>query len=159
MLRERRTTAKVKAVNRAHKTSMEIWQTMHEIFSPLVGEKIDKADGTFLAKIAKLLPKLPHDHSVTVIRAGGPYSLAWSITCNEPIGDSHGHLYYGITTYIGHLNDGILTGIKGYDMKLKLRTDYTVKELLDKRDACKVAKSAYEAARSACWPFDEEYDN
>ena len=158
-MQESRTTAKVAAVNRAHRVAMDVWQTMHDIFAPLVGEKIDKADGTFLAKIAKLLPKLPHDHSITIIRDSSEYSLAWSITCNEPICGDCGHLYYGITTYIGGMSGGRLTNFDHHEDKPKYRTDYTVKELLELRDDCKKKKNAYEAARSACWPFDEEYDN
>lgn len=154
-----RTKAKVAAVNRAHRVAMEVWQTMHDIFAPLVGEKIDKADGTFLAKIAKLLPELPHDHSITVIRVTSDYTLAWSITCNESIGDASGTVYYGISTYIGNMSGGVLIDLNNHGKKPVYRTNYTVKELLQKRDDCKAKKNAYEVARSDCWPFDEEYDN
>ncbi len=158
-MRSQRTAAKVKAVNRAHRVAMEVWQTMHDIFAPLVGEKLDKADGAFLVKIAKLLPKLPHDHGIRVLRTGAPYSLAWEITCNEPVGDGETSLYFGISTYVGNMRDGVLTDLGHHDEKPMYRTDHTVEELLKLRADCSKAKIAYGVARTSMWPFDEEYDN
>lgn len=148
--------AKVKAVNRCHQVSMEIYDLLMPIFQPLVGEKLTKVDGTFLAKFKKLVPELPNEHDISVMGGPDDYSLRWSIKCNEQIEGTHGCLYYDITTYIGKMSGGVLTAIED---RPERKTDFTYEWLRDGRKACEEKKDAYEKARTALWPFGEDRDS
>ena len=53
--RPARLAARVKAVNAAHACANELHRTLIDIFRPLVGVKLFKVDGSFLAKYLPLL--------------------------------------------------------------------------------------------------------
>lgn len=148
------TIAKVKAVNKAHGYANKLCADLQATFAPLVGQKIEKADGGLLAKVAKLLPEFPHSPSLHVYRYISNYSLAWSVKTCEHIADTCGCLYYDVTVYVGDMRDGVLVKLSD---PCVFRTDYTVAEVDAKREAYRAAKSAAGAAQSALYPFGE-YD-
>ena len=152
-----RMAAKVAAVNKAHQAALEIYHLMRPIFEPFIGEKIDKQDGTFLAKIAKLLPPLSYEHDLRVIRNSSNYSLSWTIYTSEECGDTGNHVSYEVTVYVGGMSGGRLVDLK-YDAPVDRRRDFTVEWLREARAQCRRKKEAYEAAQRALWPFDEDYD-
>lgn len=69
--------AKVKSVNQAHKYANELRPILTELFRPLVGEKVEKADGQLLEKVKKLLPAFPCTPQLNVYKLASSYSLAW----------------------------------------------------------------------------------
>lgn len=144
--------AKVAAVNRANGVALSLQPVLRAIFEPLVGEKILKADGTFLAKVAALMPELPSQHDLMVYRLAGNYSLAWSVKTNEH--DSpQTVLYHEATLYVGNLEGQILKSMA--DHRFDGRVDYTVEEIEAKREAYSKAKRISDEAREALYPFGE----
>lgn len=152
--------AKVAARNKAHAYAREIYPILAEYFRPFVGQKILKADGTLLKKIADGLPVLPdssHLHQVYQTTGHG-YSLSWVIrACESFKDDSRGYQscdYYDRYCYVGDLRDGVLKAISNPP---EYRTDYTEEEVLSKREAYRAAKKAFDEAQSALGDFGE-YD-
>ena len=149
--------AKVKAVNYCHEEANKLYDVLLPIFKPLLGCRVDKMDGTFLAKIAKLVPDFHPIPRLSVFRSTSEYSLSFTVKACEQITDSHGCLYYEITLYIGDLRGGILTELTARPKPF--RTDFSEQEILDKRITWRKARDAFESARSDLWPFGEEYDS
>lgn len=144
--------AKVAAINRCHKEAKRVYAEMVAIFAPLMGQKLDKADGSFLEKIRKLLPQMPNSARLQVYRMSSGYSLGFNVKTCEMIEGTHGCLYHEIGVYVGDMNNGVL--VKMYD-KFSARDDYTIEEVLQKRNEYGKAKEAFDAAQSALHPFGE----
>lgn len=147
-------------MNRCHKQANLWYPRLREIWEPLVGTKILKADGhTFLQKYANLMPALPTGHgakSAMVYRHTSEYNLAWCVkVCEQCIGTEH-CLYYEVTIYIGGMSNGVLTDVIDNEDR---RCDYTEGWLLDKRRVFAEAETALNEAKSALFPFGERYDN
>ena len=68
MSRGNATAAKVKAVNRANKEAIKLYEQLAPIFAPLVGQQVMKGTGGLLAKFQKLLPELPNTSSLSIHR-------------------------------------------------------------------------------------------
>ena len=142
--------AHVKAVNRVHKYTKELFATLRPIFEQLVGQKITKADGSLLAKVEKLLPKLGTDDVMVWRSTSSNYSLVYyAKTCVSC--DGHG-IYYEDSVYIGEMSDGVL--IKLYD-NYDVRDDFTADEIEQKREAYFKARELADDAKSALHPFGE----
>ena len=148
------TKAKVKAVNKAHAYAAKLHEQLTPIFAPLVGQNLFKIGG-LLAKYQKLLPELPSTPSLFVHRHLSDYSLGWTVKTSEDIEGQSGCLYYETTVSIGELSHGVLTKLTPYQPG---RTDWTLKEIEDKRETLRAAEKAYNDARSALYPFGERYD-
>ena len=145
--------AKVKAVNKAHTEAKRLYGILQPIFASLVGEKIEKVDGSLTQKVLKLVPDLGADgRNVRVWRTRSNYSLAWSISVSENYNETT-CLYYETTVYIGNMRDGVLTDVN-YDAP-ESRTDYTVDEVVAKRAAVKVAEKVLSDAQGVLFPFTE----
>lgn len=148
--RENRLAAKVKAVNACHLAHNEWLEKLRQVFMPLVGQKILKADGTLLSSVAKLMPKLPNTVQLSIYRHTSNYSLAWTVKTCEDIDGSSGCLYYTTTFYVGELDGQVLSKIAEWDV---LRYDYTVEEIELKRFHLKKCKEAVSQAEYALGPF------
>jgi hypothetical protein len=149
------TTAKVKAVNAANAYGIELYKQLVPIFTPLVGEKIFKASGGLLAKYEKHLPEFPNTVPLSVYRNMSDYSLAWVVKTCEMVGE-YSCLYYEALVYIGGLRNGVLEDISG---PFEGRTDWTVEEVLVKRENLKNAEAIVSAIRSFLHPFGDRYDS
>ena len=150
---DERLALKVQAVNAANAYANGLAPCLAEIFAPLVGQKVTKADGTLLAKVAKLLPKLPNTVALSVHRYESDYSLAFKVkACAWTEG---ANCYHETMVYVVDLRNGVLTGMCKQYMH---RTDYTADEVRAKRAAYEAAKKAADDARSDLHPFGE-YDH
>ncbi len=142
--------AQVEAVNAANKVAGVLYEKLVPIFTPFVGQKIEKVDGTLLAKIVKLLPDFNRSPSLTVYKLRSDYSLAWvAKTCVNSGGCAH---YYETTSYIGEMRDGVLVKIGDPCIR---RTDYTAEEVTEKRQIYKAAQEAADKAKGDLYPFME----
>ena len=144
--------ANVKAVNSCHAECNRLFPILAELFRPFVGQKIEKVDGTLLAKINSKLDFLPNTVPISVCRSRLNYSLAWTVRACESIPEDCGCLYYSRTIYVGDVSNGVLEKISPFE---PAKTDYTTDELLKNLETYKTAKAAMEDARSALWPFSE----
>jgi hypothetical protein len=148
-------TARIEARNLANKYGNELFPKLAAVFTPFIGQKVVKADGCLLAKIAKLMPTFPCVPALHVYKYGSNYSLMWVVkTCVvEPTGGGHGIAHYAETSvYVGKLEGDTLVSL--YNAPTFI-TNYTAAGVEAAREAHKVAKQAYEAARAALDPFGE----
>jgi hypothetical protein len=145
-------TAKVAAVNKANAYALELYDKLAPLFTPLAGKQIFKATGEFLAKVQKLLPELPCTVPLSVYRRSSDYMLAWTVKTCESI-PPHSCTYHETTVYVGTVHHyAFLTEIAA---KPDLRTDYTVEEILAKRETFAAARKIADEAKSALHPFGE----
>jgi hypothetical protein len=147
--------ALVSAVNRAHSEAGRLYSVMAAALKPMIGQVILKADGTLMAKVQKMLPELPYTRDVMTCLRTSNYNLWLTVKTCEGIGDTSGPhtcLYHETSVYLANLRDRTLLSLMAHD---ECRTDYTVEEVMSLRQKCAEAKKAYEAARSACYPFGE----
>ncbi len=154
---DERLTARVNAVNRANDYANKLWPQLAEVFRPLVGKKIYKADGTLLEKYVKLLPEFEQGNSLHVYRnAYGEYSLSWVVkTCEtvQVVEGDYSHAYYHETSlYVGSVRDGVLIEI---GEQPKFRTDYSAADIEAKRAAYKAAKDLADFTMGQLHPFGE----
>ena len=147
--------ARVKARNAAHQYGNKIYAELVEIFCPLLGQKILKADGQLLAKIDKLLPDFPGEPAIHVYRHSSDYTLTWCVKVCEMIEGEDSCVYEEATVYVGDLGGDTLKGI--FDPP-DFRDDYTVEEIQEKRRIFEAKRKAFENARSDLYPFGE-YDH
>lgn len=155
-----RTKLKVDAVNAVHKYAMELYPKLVEIFKPYVGQKILKVDGSLLAKFKPLVDALdlPCNGKTHVYRQHSDYVLSWEAkmtffapnTENPHYSDHHQSETQSVR--IGELKNGVLEKI--YPAPV-LRTDYTVAEIEQKRQAYREAKKLADEAHSQLYPFGE----
>ena len=153
MSRGNATAAKVKAVNRANKEAIKLYEQLAPIFAPLVGQQV-MMKGGLLAKFQKLLPELPNTSSLSIHRHLSDYYLGWTVKTSEMVDDTS-CLYHEVTVQIGTLNHGVLESITS---PFTGRTDWTLEEIEKKRETFRAADKALSDARSALYPFGERYD-
>ena len=146
--------AKVKAVNRANGEALKLHSVLVEIFRPLVGTKVEKADGTLLKKIADLLPELPYTSKLHVYKNVSNYFLAWNVKAVEGYGEHH-CTSHEASVYVGFLANGAGFVLEKLADPPDLRTDYTAEEVLAKRADFDVKRKAADAAKCALGPFGE----
>lgn len=142
----------VKAVNRANAEANRIAPILRAIFTPLVGEKIEKADGSLTLKVKKLVPEFPNLHNLRVTRSSSTYSMSWCVYASE--NDGVGHASHAVTVYVGNLNGSVLESLQSE--WVPLRTDYTVDEIQGSYEVAKKLKKEFEVAAGACFPFFSE---
>lgn len=151
MNRQHELAALVIATNRGHAYANGLYEALRPIFEPLVGTVVCKQDGSLLAKVEKLVPKLPYETGLSVLRDHTNYSLRWSIKTSETI---DGLAYYRETTVTIGEKDGLL--LSKICPAPVYRADYTLQEILAKRSAVAMAKKVYEDACDECYPFKPE---
>jgi len=154
-IRQLRLEAKVKAVNNCHTYAMELYDKLVPVFTPLVGQKILKADGSLLAKVEKLLPQLESHPVVHIWRNPSNYTLNWTVKTCELFGhkDIASCTYYETSVYVGGLVHG--DTLKDITAKQDLRNDYVAEVIQWHREVFKEAQKKADEAKSALWPFGE----
>jgi hypothetical protein len=153
-----RLEAKVEAVNAGSKYALELYDELRKVFIGLIGQQIDKADGTLRANVQKLMPQLPNSNKLRVYRYHSDYSLIFTVAadadCEFEVGTNyHSSERHEISVYIGHLSNGKLTGL--YDRPEGLRDNWTVAEVEANRKAYEDAKKAADAAKNKLFHFGE----
>ena len=149
--------AKVKAVNMANDYAPKLYEILSRVFTPLVGKAILKADGSLLAKFNKQLPEFPNGSGfgLVVYRFQSSYSLGWIVKSCVNLTTGVSCVYHETPVYVGELSGSTLTRISDPQ---KLRRDYTVGEIMKKREALEAAKREMSNIKSSLYPFGE-YDN
>lgn len=151
-----RLAAKVQAVNKANQYATTLYPTLVDIFRPLVGTKIIKADGSLLKKVQALVPDFHYSTDLHVYRLSSSYSLAWVVKTCEPITEEGTCTYYEATVYVGSLDGDTLKSI--YEHPFREKTDFTVEEIQAARTEYDKARKIAEDLKSALFPFGE-HDN
>lgn len=141
---------RVAAVNAANGAAWDLYHSLRDVFAPLVGEQVCKKDGGLLAKVERLLPSLPNSRELVVYRHPSEYHLAFVVRVSV-IGDGSVQSHE-VTVTVGTLEKGVLTGLAE---PFKGRSDWTVKEVMFKREAYWGAKRAAEELKSTLFPFGE----
>lgn len=149
-----RLIAKVAAVNRCHAAAKELFPQLVAIFTPLVGQKLEKASGGLLQKIRALLPEFPNTQQLQIYRSSSAYSLTWNVKTCE-LTPPNGCVYHEVGVYVGSMSNGILTSVS--ENLSELRSDYTVEEVLRLRANYTVLKNAAQNAYGLLSDFGE-YD-
>ncbi len=144
--------ARVKAVNRANEYAGVLYQKLVEVFQPLVGQPVLKADGQLFKKI--VLPELANKNSLSVYRLDSKYSLAWVVKTCEYIEVSNSCVYHDTTVYVGSIDGNVLTGILSPPNEYPA---YTVEQVVAARNYYKDLKKIADEAKDALYPFGE-YD-
>lgn len=156
-LRLDRLTARVKVMNGANKIANEMYVILAKKFAPLVGKKILKADGTLMAKYADLEPPANGDsqgfESVRYYRDSSRYALGWSVYVCCKFAEDERQTAERIIR-VGELAGDVLKNICEPPAH---PTNYTVEDVLAKRERFRIAEKEYNEAKSALFPFDE-YD-
>lgn len=148
--------AKVSAVNKSRALGNKLFPILSAMFSPFVGQKVFKADGTLLKKHQDAVESLnlPYDSEINVYRHASDYNLAWTIQARVQ-DDKGSSRYDSITVYIGGISNGVL---KEMCTEPNYKTNYTAEEVLEARENLKKAKAAVSQAEGKLYPFGE-YDN
>jgi len=156
-LRDKRLEAQVKAQNRAAARALELYAALTEIFRPMVGKKVCKANG-LLEKVKALLPKLENTPALMIYQHSSNYSLVWVVKACEQAGDDVCE-YREVSVYIGELR-GLCSGsCAGVLEKIcdspNLRHDYSVAEIKAAREEVKAAQKVLDEAKAKLNPFGE----
>lgn len=143
----------VEAINAVNRYANELTPILHDFFRPHVGEKILKADGTFLARIQKVLPKFPTivlpNIEFSTYRQSSAYTLGWSVKACRLRVTEFSCLYRETTVYVGDLKGDTLECLNLKGLEAVRRTDYTVADIQASIDAYRVAQKAADALRDA----------
>lgn len=145
--------ARIRARNRCATQANRLAPILLDTFRPLVGKKILKKDGSFLAKYENLLPEFPNNVALNVIRYWSDYNLAWEVKACESFED-YGCCYESTVVYIGNLEKGELKSLCEFT---PLRIDWTEEEIIRLREEYRLAELAMREARSRLSWFGE-YD-
>lgn len=119
--------AKVAARNEVNAFANASFQTASDALKPFVNQKVCKVDGSLLEKVKRALPVLDGGHfPQTWYSTGHGYNLVLNVkTCVSAKGKTSDYQlahYAESTVYLGHLDNGVLTGL--YDAP-RYQTDYT----------------------------------
>lgn len=154
MISDRELPFKIEALNEANRRANDLQLQLLAFFLPRVGEKIEKADGSLLAKVEKALAeyvgKLPCTPDLHVYRSSSAYTLQWAVKVCKRYGD--GCTYAEATVTVGDLRGDTLVKLAD---RIEHRTDYSVEKVREARQRAAEAKRAYESARDECYPFGE----
>jgi hypothetical protein len=152
--------AHVEAVNFCHLLAMRLEQVLKVFFTPYVGKKVIKIDGTLMQKIAdEVRPCIEPIDEMNGVQVYfdrmGSYSLRWTVKVCKHIEGAGSCLYYEHSVYVGDLEGQTLKNIK--PTKLDLRTDFTAAEIESKRKVYKQLQETADQAKGQLYPFGE-YD-
>jgi len=143
--------AKVVVVNRANACANHLHGILLEIFTPLVGTKILKADGSFTKAVEKLLPVLPNTRELSVSKLPTIYTLDFVIHSCEPVQGDITFVRHETSFYIGNIDKG-RTLVK-ISSPVTPHPAYTVAEIIERRDAYKRLQEAADHIKSTLSPF------
>jgi len=138
-------SAKVAARNEVNSIANVRFADAVAALQPFVGQKVCKVDGSLLEKVKKALPETGTDPHCWYSTGHG-YNLVLNVkvcTSARTKGDYQLAHYAEATVYLGHLNNGVLTGL--YEAP-NYKTDYTEqfvrKARLEAEQADKVKREA-----------------
>ena len=152
MIRPDEMPAKVEAVNRCHEAANDLYDQLAPIFRPLIGQQMFKNGGHLLARIEKLLPKLPYGKGVNVVWSTGVNRIAWTVTASSNYGGGMAS-YHSVTVYVAWTNhQGILERIADREDR---KTNWTLEGIQAQREYVETLKKQYEAAKAELGPFGE----
>lgn len=143
--------AKVAARNEVNALANASFAPAIEALQPFVGQKVCKVDGSLLEKVKKALPPAIHANDAEVhtwYSTGHGYSLVLNVkTCTSARTNGNYQIAHYAETdlYLGHLQDGVLTGL--YDAP-SYRTDYSEEFVREARLEAERAKKAASEAES-----------
>lgn len=141
----------VQTVNMANKAANELYPPLADYFKQFVGMPILKVDGTLLKRVKDGMPAIVNDYpKLSIYPHYSDYSLAWTVYAR--IYDDNRSAQHEITVYVGTLKGSMLDSI---DKPQERREDYKLEEIVALLDAAEIAKKAYDAAKSALYPFDQ----
>lgn len=149
--REEMLIAKVAAANKCHTIANAITETLKVIFTPLVGVKVLKVDGSLLSKYVDLIPEWQFGDGVRIWRNSSKYTLSYVVNVCQHL-PSGGCTYFETISYIADLDGDKISKI--YPPYVRL-TNYTVAEIAGKRKKYEELKQQMEDARSDLSPFGE----
>lgn len=139
----------VKAVNRANKWANELHETLHTVLVPFVGKKILRVDGAFTANVKAVVPSLPYDNTRSTYWGNTKYSVYLHVKVCEAVPPGT-CVYHDTAIHLGELRDDVLVSVSSPTTR---RTEWTVAEVLSKRDAYRQAKQSLDDCESALYPF------
>lgn len=139
----------VKAVNRANEWANELNETLHKLLVPFVGTKVLRVDGTFTANVKAILPSIPYDNTKSTYWGNTKYSVYLHVKVCESVPPGT-CVYHDTAIHLGELREGVLISLSSPTTR---RTDWTVEEVLGKRDAYQKARQALDDCESALYPF------
>ena len=143
-------SARVIARNRANANAMALYDLFSKALAPFVGQKIEKVDRAFLAKVRAVLPKM----TFFFYRYPSIYSVSFVAKESEMLSDGYSCVYEEALVYVGDVSNGVL--VKLYD-RPAFRTDYTVAEVQELRNQLSEARKAVSTIKSKLNGFGE-YD-
>lgn len=149
---EQHLAAKVAGQNKVNTAANEYEKQLIEAFRPFVGTKILTHNG-LAARVKPHIPKAPNS-VLRSWRAAGSYSLYYEMDVSESVGE-YGCCYCKATAYVGELDGYNLKSVN--EPQKPRRTDYTVEEILAKRQVLRDARDAMSKAQSELATFGE-YD-
>ena len=138
--------AKVEAVNKANAYAMEIHPQLVEALRPFVRKKVVKKGGALLVKVATSLPTFSQTQSLSVYRARYGFRLEWTVKTCVGVKGLESCVYHETGLFVGVVNDGIL--IELHTTPPVLRTNYTVEEIEQGRETCRLLREQLRAAES-----------
>lgn len=141
--------ARIEVINKSHQTANEYYPKFINIFEKYVGQKVLKADGCLLAKIATEVANLslPNTPNLQIYRQRSNHILWWTVRASSC---GHWTHTYESTIDIGELDLGTLKNISPH---ISYRDNFTVEEALVNREAYRVLKHQAERAANACHPY------
>lgn len=150
--------AKVALVNSVNAEIMRVCAMTRRLFTPLIGQKIEKVDGQLFSKFAHLSPDNIYENSkngFSIYRSHSDYSLRWIIKASASYkgrraGDQY-TTYFEDGFYVGALQNGVLTSIE--QVPLILKTNYTVENILEQRKVIEELENRLSDAKRSIGPF------
>jgi len=148
--------AKIAARNEVNALANESYQAAADALRPFVGQKVCKADGSLLKKVQEALPpsiQQSNGDAHSWYSTGHGYNVVLNVKTSKctrgknwtPQNDYQVASYAEATLYIGHLQNGVLTGL--YDAPA-YRSDYTAEFVREARKEAAIADEAKRAAES-----------
>jgi hypothetical protein len=151
--------AEIHAVNLANFYGEKLSKLLVEFFTPLVGQKILKKDGSLLEKLIEKLPEFPpikgnpgqHEHAtITTYKDSSKYNLSWYVKVCQPL-LPNSCVYRTVCVYVGELDNCVLKSM--YESTWKY--DYKLEEVISKIKAYEEAQSLADNLKIAVHPFDD----
>lgn len=157
--------ARVACRNRGNRLLVDYVQKYREALTPFIGQKIYKADGTLLDKVAKELPKIPYSNpsidadgkprmGIHSYLHHGAYSFTLHVIVSIPVyfhGNQTSVSLEG-TAWIANTSGDTLEGFPDFNPE-QYRTNITPKEILAARAEEQAAQQALRAANAKLLDF------
>jgi len=138
--------ARVIARNRANANAMALYDLLSKVFAPFVGQKIEKVDGSLLAKVQASFPKI----TFFFYRYRSNYSVCYVAKECQSLSDGNSCVYEETTVYIGDVRDGVLQSLYP---RPSFRHDWTVEEVQKLRHEAEEAEKIASDAKSKLCEF------